>query len=175
MNAHYDTIWRYGRRLGMDISQAEDIAQKTFIVAAGKLSEIEPGKEKTYLMRVASRQCSDVRQSAFSRHSTPLEDAPMSLAPRMTDPELQMSRGQILAILDSALDELPGALREIYVLAEIEELTMAEIAEALDVAAGTVASRLRRARARMHEILCAMVPAEDRSSLLRLISAERVS
>lgn len=133
MSEHYDAVWRYARRLGMDVAHAEDIAQKTFIVAANKLDEIETGKEKSYLMRVATRQCSDARQSAFGRHTQAEDSLPVRAAPAMASPELQMSRQQVLEILDNALAELPSDLREVFVLVEVEEMTMAEVAEALSI------------------------------------------
>jgi len=49
--------------------------------------------------------------------------------------------------LDQLLLSLPDAMREVLMLYEIEELNLAEIAEALEIPEGTVASRLRRARA----------------------------
>jgi RNA polymerase sigma-70 factor, ECF subfamily len=49
-------------------------------------------------------------------------------------------------LLDAVLATLPPELRQVFVLFELEELTMREIAAALRLPAGTVASRLRRAR-----------------------------
>jgi RNA polymerase sigma-70 factor (ECF subfamily) len=54
-------------------------------------------------------------------------------------------------LLDDVLDRLPMDLRAVFVLAELEELTMATIAELLELPPGTVASRLRRARERFAE------------------------
>jgi RNA polymerase sigma-70 factor (ECF subfamily) len=53
-----------------------------------------------------------------------------------------------LELLDGLLARLPEDLAEVFVLFELEELTMAEIARLLDLPPGTVASRLRRARER---------------------------
>jgi RNA polymerase sigma-70 factor (ECF subfamily) len=52
------------------------------------------------------------------------------------------------AALDSILEKLGDGLRSVFVLHEIEQLTMSEISDALGIAPGTVASRLRRARER---------------------------
>lgn len=59
---------------------------------------------------------------------------------------------QARMLLDQALDELPIELRTVFVLFELEGLTMAEIADVAALAPGTVASRLRRARAGFHAI-----------------------
>lgn len=49
-------------------------------------------------------------------------------------------------MLDEVLGELPHDLRTVFVMCEVEEVTMSEVAVALGIPAGTVASRLRRAR-----------------------------
>ena len=60
-----------------------------------------------------------------------------------------VERHRARALLDAILDAMPVNLRAVLVLFEIEGLTMSEIADALVVPAGTVASRLRRARAEL--------------------------
>ena len=64
-------------------------------------------------------------------------------------------------LLDGVLDGLDGDLRSVFVLYEIEELTMAEIAAALEIPPGTVASRLRRARALFSERVRALELADN--------------
>ena len=65
-------------------------------------------------------------------------------------------------MLDRALDAMPGDLRTVFVLFEIEEMTMAEISNVIEIPAGTVASRLRRAREVFREIVSRM--SADRSA-----------
>ena len=57
-----------------------------------------------------------------------------------------MEQREALEHIDAILERMEESLRTVFVLHEIEELTMAEISETLQVPAGTVASRLRRAR-----------------------------
>jgi len=61
-------------------------------------------------------------------------------------PDEELGDRRARAVLDGLLDALPADQRAVFVLHEIEELTMAEIAVALSLPPGTVASRLRRAR-----------------------------
>ena len=68
-------------------------------------------------------------------------------------PEDLLAARRTLAQLDALLHELPMDLRAVFVLFEIEGLGQDEIAHALDVPKGTVASRLRRARARLAAML----------------------
>jgi RNA polymerase sigma-70 factor (ECF subfamily) len=62
------------------------------------------------------------------------------------DPESQLGREQLRRCLDRILDEMAPEHRAVFVLAELEEMTMAEISCLLSIPQGTVASRLRRAR-----------------------------
>jgi RNA polymerase sigma-70 factor (ECF subfamily) len=62
-----------------------------------------------------------------------------------------VERHRARELLDRLLAEMDPDLTAVLVLFEIEGLTMAEIAEALDVPPGTVASRLRRARAELED------------------------
>jgi RNA polymerase sigma-70 factor (ECF subfamily) len=61
-----------------------------------------------------------------------------------TDEELDRRRAR--RVLDQILDQLPSDLRSVFVMCDLEELSMAEAAASLDIPAGTVASRLKRAR-----------------------------
>jgi RNA polymerase sigma-70 factor (ECF subfamily) len=62
-----------------------------------------------------------------------------------TPEEIARSR-QARAVLDEILDVIPEGLRSVFTLYELEEMTMAEISVLLEIPAGSVASRLRRAR-----------------------------
>jgi RNA polymerase sigma-70 factor (ECF subfamily) len=57
-----------------------------------------------------------------------------------------LQQGRARALLDEILEAMPTELRAPFVLFELEEMTMSEIAQTLEIPPGTVASRLRRAR-----------------------------
>src|SRR5207253_2750509 len=65
-------------------------------------------------------------------------------------PEEFADRVRLRALLDQILDEMPLEARSAFVLFELEELTIPEIASLLELPVGTVASRLRRARELFH-------------------------
>jgi RNA polymerase sigma-70 factor (ECF subfamily) len=71
-------------------------------------------------------------------------------------PEELMDRRRARALLDRVLGALPMDLRAVFVLFELEELTMTEIATMSDIPPGTVASRLRRARQAFQEAVRTM-------------------
>jgi len=143
---HHTFIWRALRRFGVAEEHADDAAQQVFCVFARRHADVPVDKEKTFLCGVAVRVAQGVRRDRTRR---PLEldddalESARSAAP-LPDEELEERRAR--AVLDSILAALPPDQRAVFVLHEIEELTMAEIALALALPPGTVASRLRRAR-----------------------------
>jgi RNA polymerase sigma-70 factor (ECF subfamily) len=109
------------------------------------MRDIDPGKEKAFLIQTAIRLAASARRArALSREVLTAE------LPEVSDgrpsPEQLSDQARTLRILDGVLAQMDLDLRSVFVLYEIEEMTMAEIAAVLQVPAGTVASRLRRAR-----------------------------
>lgn len=143
---YYAGIWRLLRRLGVPTANVDDAAQEVFWVAARKLTEIRPGKERSFLYGIALRVASNQRR----RQATlpPLCDveqiAPLQ-APTLS-PEEQVEQRQKRALLDRVLDQMSTDLRTVFVLQELEGLEVKKIAELERLPLGTVSSRLRRAR-----------------------------
>jgi RNA polymerase sigma-70 factor (ECF subfamily) len=71
----------------------------------------------------------------------------MDIVDPVPSPEALVDQSRARELLDAMLGELPEELRTIFILYELEELEMKDIAELLELPRGTVASRLRRARA----------------------------
>jgi RNA polymerase sigma-70 factor (ECF subfamily) len=145
VSEHYAFLWRLLRRLGVPEADVEDAAQKALVVVAKRIDDITEGKEKTFLFGVALRVAkASVREAGPGRLAT--EDCVDDLPAAGPDAEEQIDDRRARALLDSLLAWLPLDLRTVFVLYELEEMTMAEIAAALEIPPGTVASRLRRAR-----------------------------
>jgi len=144
-NEHFDFVWRAVRRLGVPPDGVDDAAQEVFVVASRRLAAIEVGREKAFLAGTAVRVAADARRSRSRRRQTPADDAPepRDAAPA---PDELVDRKRARQMLDDIVGELPDDTRPVFVLFELEGMTMAEIATSLDVPPGTVASRLRRAR-----------------------------
>jgi RNA polymerase sigma-70 factor, ECF subfamily len=142
---HYDFVWRSVRRLGVPPDAADDAAQEVFVVASRKLDAIEAGKEKAFLFGAAIRVAADTRRAAQRRRQSPASDQPEPVdAVPALDELVDQKRAR--EILDDLVTRLPEETRPVFVLFELEGMTMAKIASYLDLPAGTVASRLRRAR-----------------------------
>jgi len=151
VRAETDFVWRQLRRLGLSRADADDATQQVFLVASRRREELVPGKERSFLYGTSVRVAANVRRSLQRRRevdepgSEPPLDAPL--------PDEVLERRRARALLDALLAQLPDELARVLVLTEVEQLTMAAIAELEGIPAGTVASRLRRARAAFRELL----------------------
>ena len=82
---------------------------------------------------------------------SPDEEIAESLSPRA--PETTMLRAEMRRLIESKIDDLPEAYRTVFMLREVEDMTVEETATALGIPAATVRSRLFRAKARLRESL----------------------
>jgi RNA polymerase sigma-70 factor, ECF subfamily len=157
---HHSLVWRSLRRLGVSESDADDASQQVFVVAYRRLTDIAPGSERSFLLQTALRVAADFRRSRKRRREEDGRDLP-SLADTAASPEDLLDRRRACAMLDRVLTAMPLDLRTVFVLFEIEGLTMAEISGAIEIPAGTVASRLRRARAVFRESVSSIQVAQS--------------
>lgn len=142
---HWDFVARLVRRLGVWDADVEDAAQHVFLTLDHKLDSVETGRERAFLAACAVHVAARHRRSRGRRQEVS-DEALWELPTNSAGPERALEQRQRLELLDGILATMTDEQREVFVLYEIEELTMAEIADALALAAGTVASRLRRAR-----------------------------
>jgi RNA polymerase sigma-70 factor, ECF subfamily len=151
---HFDFVWRLLRRLGLARDDADDAAQQVFMIAAQKLEQISAGSARSFLYGIALRVAANTRRAAQRRRdAAEAMLAETRAAELATDERAELARAWTL--LDELLDELRPELRRVIVLAEVEQLEMTEIAVLEKIPVGTVASRLRRARAELRELLLA--------------------
>jgi RNA polymerase sigma-70 factor, ECF subfamily len=146
VDQHFDFAWRSLRRLGVPEPSVDDAAQQLFLVVAAKLDVIVPDRERSFVFGTAVRIASDARRThGRERERTSYETD--ALRDPVPEPDELLDQKRARELLDRLLDALPMELRTVFVLAEGEGMTMAEIARLCELAPGTVASRLRRARA----------------------------
>jgi RNA polymerase sigma-70 factor, ECF subfamily len=146
VDADFDFVWRNLRRMGLCPADADDASQEVFVVASRRLGDIAPGSERGFLFGIALRVASTQRRRAARRPES-LDSASQSHADAGPSPEDVCERRSARRTLDEILDELDLDQRAVFVLYELEQLSVPEIAELLGIPIGTVASRLRRARA----------------------------
>lgn len=138
-------VWRGLRRLGIPESDVEDVCQEVFVVVHRKLGDFEGRSSlKTWIYGICARTASDYRRSGRVRREV-VTDAPPD-APQEGGQHDAVALRQARATLDKILDQLDDDKRSVFVLYEIEELTMAEVSEALGCPLQTAYSRLHAAR-----------------------------
>ncbi|HPH69327.1 MAG TPA: sigma-70 family RNA polymerase sigma factor [Kofleriaceae bacterium] len=142
-------VWRTLRRLGVPDGAADDGCQEVFIVAARNLKHISVSQERAFLFGVAVRVAATVRRAQRRKpwHAPSADgDIDADIAAPNTDAATQLDQHYARVLLDQIVQSLDEDVRAVFISFELEQMTMSEIAQALDLPAGTVASRLRRAR-----------------------------
>lgn len=142
---HFEVLWRFLRRLGIGDADADDAVQEVVLVLARKLDQVEIGRERSFVLSTAVRVASGFRRTRRNRREVE-DDGLLEMPSHELDPEALAEKQRLRQVLQGVLNQLPMELRAVFVLYELEELTMAEIAQTLSLPAGTVASRLRRSR-----------------------------
>jgi RNA polymerase sigma-70 factor (ECF subfamily) len=151
---------RFVRRLIGSAQEAEDIVQDTFISLYRALARIDPPEKlRPYLFRIARNRCYDSlrRQGRYDQLS--LDDEPVSLRVSFTAgqdvPQPEDVAHWLLLYMEvqEAMDRLPELQRQALIMYSEQELSYAEIAEAMSVSVGTVKSRLFHAKKTLRGLL----------------------
>jgi RNA polymerase sigma-70 factor (ECF subfamily) len=142
-NEHHDFIWRLLRRLGLSSGSADDAAQHVFLVAAERITDIKLGSERSFLFGTALRIARS--QSRTDRRWVLEEDMDFRRS-EASRPEELADQHRAIDLMGRILDGMPLDLRTVFVLSELEGMTMPEVAALVEIPVGTAASRLRRAR-----------------------------
>lgn len=144
---HFDLVWRTLARLGVASAALDDALQDVFLVVHRRLPEFEGRSSlRTWIFGITLRVASDyVRRGRREEHAS----ASIGLELRdehAPDPLEQRARSEAVALLYAALAALDPEKRAAFVLAELEEMSLAEVALAVGANVNTVSSRLKAAR-----------------------------
>jgi len=155
VDRYVDFVARVLRNAGTPDAEIDDEVQRTFITAARRLDDVRPGAEKGFLFKIALNLAAHARRTLARRREVLAEEAPERNETFPT-PEQLTDQKRMRQMLDGVLDRMDESLRVVFVLYEFEEMNMSEIADVLEIPRGTVASRLRRARAEFRERVAAI-------------------
>ncbi len=150
--AHVDFVWRAARRLGVAEEDSDDMVQEVFFIAHRKLGEFAGrASAKTWLFGILHHLVQHHRRSRARKQRHLTSDGTCLDPDRLPDlgspgPAQSAEHRQAMRILDRLLSTLDDEKRAVFVLAEIEQMTANQIAEALGIKPNTVYSRLRVAR-----------------------------
>lgn len=144
---HCQAVYRLVFRI-VGSQDAEDVTQQVFLRLFQSIGTFAgQSRFSTWLYRLAVNEALQFLRRQRSRPKLPLLSEPVDNAPSRS------SRIDDREMLEHALSTLDPQLRAIFLLREVEELSYYDIALALDIAEGTVASRLNRARRLLRESL----------------------
>jgi RNA polymerase sigma-70 factor (ECF subfamily) len=149
--AFFPFVWRSARRLGAPQGTLDDVVQEIFVVVHRRLGDFEARSSmKTWIfgivLNVVRTHRRKLRTSA--PHALRQEGTadPEGLSDTAAGPHELASKAEAARLVDRLLDSMEDTRREVFVLAELEQMTVPDIAAALDIPLNTAYSRLRLAR-----------------------------
>ena len=150
--AHQRRVYATALRIVRSHAVADDVAQEAFVRAWRSLESFDLSRPfGPWVCRIAANLALNHVRSPRAREEGPPERE--GAASCVDSPLGQLLDAEATRALDVAISELPADQRAVFVLRAFEELSYAEIAEALGIPAGTVMSRLSRARQRLARAL----------------------
>ena len=170
MRRYNQRLYRVARAILRNDTEAEDVMQDAYVRAYKHLDQFE-GKAKfaTWLTRIAVHEAL-ARKRRSARFEEPdaaseLKGDPMDqFASPAPSPEQQASNAELRSLLENTIEELPESYRTVLMLRDVEQMSIAEAAEALQISEENVKVRLHRARAMVRKNLYARAGVEGTST-----------
>ncbi|MDR6391215.1 RNA polymerase sigma factor [Paraburkholderia phenoliruptrix] len=162
MRRHNRRLYRLARATLRDDAEAEDALQDAYLHAYRSLGRFRGDAAlTTWLSRLVLNECyGRMRRHARRENVVPMvssNTADIDIeAMRPSDsepPDSAVARAEMRALIERKLDELPDSFRTVFILRTVEELSVEETAQCLDIAEATVRSRHFRARSLLREAL----------------------
>jgi RNA polymerase sigma-70 factor (ECF subfamily) len=147
-------------RMVGDRTEAEDLAQETFVAAFKAMPTFRAeSKFSTWLYRIAANKCKDwlrVKRPGQGLHDVEIEDVLDDRVIEARTPERLLSQQQVAAELDRAIQRLPPLYREAFVLKHVEGLSYEEMQQILGVNGDTLKMRVYKGRVQLSRELAAL-------------------
>ena len=160
---HLPALLRTARLMARHEQQAEDLVQETMLRALKHVNTYQPGTNmKAWLMTIMRRAHIDLHRMDARRIAPASLDAmPVEPADRSTGSDADEAWAEPEDLLErfddedieAALRELPEPMRWVLLLVDVNQSSVAEAAEVLGVAEGTIKSRASRAREKLRTLL----------------------
>jgi RNA polymerase sigma-70 factor, ECF subfamily len=157
-------------------ADAEDVAQEAFLRAILKLSSFRAeSKFSTWLISITINEArTRLRRQALVRME-PLDQLPdedKGISPALLRdwreiPSEAVERDEVRVLIQRAVEQLPEIYRQVFLLRDVEELTISETAEALNISIPSVKVRLHRARMMLQKQLAPQLRTVNRTSKRR--------
>ena len=164
MQRYNRRLYRAARSIMRDDAEAEDVLQEAYVRAFAALDTFRgEASLSTWLTRIVLNEAlGRIRRQRPTEELDVLdremqtEEARVIMFPGVSsvpDPETAAARAEVRRLLEGAVDELPDAFRLVFVMRDIEGLSIEETAGHLGIRAETVKTRLHRARKLLREAL----------------------
>jgi RNA polymerase sigma-70 factor (ECF subfamily) len=161
MRRYNSRLFRVARAILKDDAEAEDAVQDAYLEAYRHIGEFRGQSQvATWLTRIAINQAlMRLRRHKRDRVVVPFPtEGGGTVAAEVVDHKAESPadatlRAEIRTVVESRIDELPPAFRAVFVMRDVEEMSVQETAECLGIPAATVRTRLFRARALLREAL----------------------
>src|SRR5918993_4450431 len=152
---HIDALYGYAMTLTRNTSEAEDLVQETYVRATAAANRLDSNSNLKGWLFVIMRNAwlNQLRHQHSGPNFVDLDPNEPSISEAQENPYVVYLRKLEQTQVREAIESLPHAYREIIVLRDIEGFTYQEIATVLDCPAGTVMSRLGRARGKLRKVL----------------------
>lgn len=153
------SLYRYARSLCGEPREAEELLQETYkraLEAKRKPVVADADEIRPWIFTIMRRAWQNERRRMSRSQETLFEDGVDGAS--CGNAELALTRKLLVSEVRAAVDSLPLTWREIIVMRDMEDLSYAQIAAALDCPIGTVMSRLARARGALRQLLTPPVP-----------------
>jgi len=137
-------VWRVLGRLGVARADIADVCQEVFLIVHRRRGDYDGRPVRAWCYGICVRAAADYRKRAHRRHEKLGETLPEPPISAEQDRALELSRAR--AQLEQVLAELDQDKRAVFVLYELEELTMSEVASIVGCPLQTAYSRLHAAR-----------------------------
>ena len=135
-------LFNFIRYKTKDIDQANDLVQEAFITLWDHCAEVSPEKAKSYLYTVANRKFLNqvAHLKVVQRHQSET-----STGIQQENPEFLLEHQEFENTLQRAIDALPEGQKTAFLMSRIDQMTYAEIAEALEISVKAVEKRMHLA------------------------------
>ncbi len=144
---YFGFVWRSAKRLGTADGSLEDAVQDVLLVVHCRLPGFEGRSSiKTWLFGIVLNTVRGYRRSEQRKPTSLLVSEGVADTSPDSRPESLASATEAVRLLYGLLDGLDQEKREVFVQAELEQMTAREIAKAVDISINTVYSRLRAAK-----------------------------
>jgi RNA polymerase sigma-70 factor (ECF subfamily) len=150
---YFDFVWSSVRRLGVGGDSMDDVVQEVFIVVNSRLHTLQhPESLRSWIYGIVRRTVSGHRRTYRAKVARESVVAAQGSPPAPTPLDLTEQAGEV-KLLNKLLAGMDEAKREIFLLVELDELSVPEVAAALEIPLNTAYSRLRSARLAFEEAL----------------------